>query len=102
MIVVAGGAIYFVSLEDPASYSVGPQSVTRWRLTPSHRQLIVADLGCLSAFDTSTVKRWQRDLAFDGIELDEVSDDLVTGKRCIDPPTEWAPFAVRTLDGADA
>ncbi len=100
-IVIVKGAVYLLRGEMPEQWhccdSLGIECV----LAPNGRSAVISTYEDLLQLDVNGEVMWRRTLAVDGIEIQQVSDEVIRGRYCEDPPDLWFDFKVSGADGRD-
>ncbi len=102
LVVVANGAIYFVSKTNPATYSTHRlQSVQALLFDPSRDLLFVADYGDVTAYRRDRTIAWQQEgLGLPGIALNMCTDGVLAIEVEFEMGEPWASITLAVSDGS--
>ncbi|WP_442482253.1 hypothetical protein [Aeoliella sp. SH292] len=103
VIVVASGAVYFVSLDHSKPWQCYHALGIDCILTPNQGDAVISTYDHLLMIGQSGQVVWRRLLAIDGIDLEvkSVQNEEISGMYCWDPPEGWSPFRVSRVNGTD-
>lgn len=100
-VVIVKGAVYLLRGEMPDQWRCYNSFGIECVLAPSGRSAVIATYENLLQLDVNGDVMWRRTIAVDGIEIQQVGDDVIRGRYCDDPPDRWLDFKVSCIDGRD-
>jgi hypothetical protein len=99
IIVIAKGACYLLYPDIPDKWTFIDNPAIDCKLTPKQDMAIISTYSSVIAISPNGRQLWKRRIAIDGIEIMNISDELITGNACIDPTDDWQPFTLSAVDG---
>ena len=92
--------VHLVSLAGTVACTISLDSYFA-SLHPQESDLVVATGGRVYSVSKDARTLWRSELlAFDGVTISLVTDDVIEGQAAIDPPDDWQPFRLDRRTGA--
>jgi hypothetical protein len=94
-----GWHVYLISSSTLGCVDIDLPSYFKTLKVTSDYALAVFGCGILR-FDSRGAVVWENDaLAIDGVEIDRIQDNEISGRGDWDPPGDWRPFTISLIDG---
>jgi hypothetical protein len=94
-----GDDVYFVRIENGEARTVNLGCYFGY-LYPTDQFLLIASGERLFLFDDKARMQWMSDeLGLDGVIVQEIDGEFISGEGEWDPPGDWRPFRVKVVSG---
>ena len=102
LIVIVHGATYLVHPAVPEAWTFIDECGIDCTFSPARDVAVLSTYHDVVAIAVDGAELWRRrNIAVDGVLIEQIVDGVIRGKVGIDPPDKWYPFAIRLADGED-
>ncbi len=101
VIVIAKGASYFVRANSPTDWKFYDLLGVDCLFSPMREIAVLTTYNDVVAIALDGAEKWRRVVACDGVKINCIDSDKISGIGGIDPPDEWHPFVLSLADGSD-